>query len=186
MELLVAADLVPTEVNIEAFNKAEIKALLGNELLSIWYSADIRIFNLEVPLTDTEEPIDKCGSNLIAPTSTVNGIKALSPTLVTLANNHIMDQGMRGLKSAIDILRRHGISYIGAGYNLFEASQPSILHGDGIKIGIYACAEHEFTIAEDDMPGANPFDPLESLEHIHRLKKESDYVIVLYHGGKEH
>ena len=55
-----------------------------------------------------------------------------------------------------------------------------------MKIGIYACAEHEFTIATANTPGANPFDPLESLDHIVTLKAECDYVIVLYHGGKEH
>src|SRR5699024_1436352 len=34
-------------------------------------------------------------------------------------------------------------------------------------------------------PGANPFDPLESFDHIQELKSKCDYVIVLYHGGKE-
>lgn len=56
----------------------------------------------------------------------------------------------------------------------------------GFKIGIYACAEHEFTIATEDKPGANPFEPLDSLDHISYLKTKSDYTIILYHGGKEH
>lgn len=38
----------------------------------------MRIFNLEVPLTDQEDPIDKQGPNLIAPISTVRGIKELT------------------------------------------------------------------------------------------------------------
>ncbi|HBE41756.1 MAG TPA: poly-gamma-glutamate biosynthesis protein, partial [Bacteroidales bacterium] len=49
-----------------------------------------------------------------------------------------------------------------------------------------ACAEHEFTIAGEKIAGANPFDPLESPDHIARLKARCDYVIVLHHGGKEH
>ena len=91
-------DLVPTKSNIELFNNADIEKLLGEGLLSIWYNADIRIFNLEVPLSDKEDPIEKCGPNLIAPTSTI-GHKALQPSLITLANNHILDQGVLGLKS---------------------------------------------------------------------------------------
>ena len=43
---------------------------------------------------------------------------------------------------------------------------------------------HDFYAAE--IPGANPFDPLESLDHIQELKTKCDYAIVLYHGGKEH
>jgi len=34
--------------------------------------------------------------------------------------------------------------------------------------------------------GANPFDPLESLDHIAALKVDCDFIVVLYHGGKEH
>jgi poly-gamma-glutamate synthesis protein (capsule biosynthesis protein) len=184
--LLIAGDLVPTESNIELFKKGDISKLLGNKLLSLWNSVDVRIFNLEVPITDNEDPIAKCGPNLIAPASTIKGIKALNPTLITLANNHIMDQGVQGLNSTRNILKKYKIPYVGVGDNLYEASKPYIINQDGSQIGIYACAEHEFSIAEEDNPGANPFDPLESLDHIYRLKKECDYVIVLYHGGKEH
>jgi len=186
MNILIGGDLVPTVSNFLLFNSADVNTLLGKELLSIWYSATIRIFNLEVPLCDNEEPIAKCGPNLIAPTDTINGIKNLKPSLVALANNHILDQGAQGLKSTIDVLSQNGIPFVGAGYNLKEASKPYIIEKNNIKIGIYACAEHEFSIANDDSPGANPFDPLESLDHIKDLKNKCDYVIVLYHGGKEH
>lgn len=186
MQLIIAGDLVPSQSNIDFFNKADTNSLLGKELLIIWNSADIRILNLEVPLSDKENPIDKCGANLIAPTSTVKGIKKFRPSLITLANNHILDQGYQGLKSTVDILNNNNIPFVGVGYNLSEASKPYVIRKSGLKIGIYACAEHEFTIATEKTPGANPFDPLESLDNIQSLKNECDYVIVLYHGGKEY
>lgn len=186
MQILIAGDLVPTQSNIDLFREAAINALLGEELLSIWNSADIRIFNLEVPLTDMENQIAKCGPNINAPTSNVNGIKALNPSLITLANNHILDQGEQGLKSTQCILNKNYIPFVGVGNNLSESSKPYIIKMDGLKIGIYACAEHEFSIASNNNPGVNPFDPLESPDHIYKLKGECDYVIVLYHGGKEH
>lgn len=186
MELLIGADLVPTKSNIDLFNCGDINSLLGPKLWKLWKSADIRIFNLEVPLINKEYPIDKCGPNLIAPLSTINGIKALNPTLITLANNHILDHGVEGLLSTQDILRATEIAFVGAGRNISEASKPYIINYQELKIGIYSCAEHEFTIATNKSAGANPFDPLESFEHISDLKKECDYVIVLYHGGKEH
>ena len=186
MQLIIGGDLVPTQSNIDLFSNGDVNALFGEELLSLWNAADLRILNLEVPITDKEDPIAKCGPNLIAPTSTMKGIKALNPTLITLANNHILDQGSQGLKSTEDILNKNEISFIGAGNNLNEANKHYIFQKDGLKIGVYACAEHEFTIATENTPGANPFDPLESLDHIVTLKAECDYVIVLYHGGKEH
>jgi len=184
--MLIAGDLVPTKSNMDLFSSANVEALLGGELLSIWNSADKRIFNLEVPLADNESPIEKCGPNLIAAACTAEGIKALNPSLVTLANNHIMDQGEKGLKSTQWILNDKDIRFSGAGDNLAEASKPFIICEDGLKVGIYACAEHEYSIAAVSEPGANPFDPLESLDHISKLKDECDYVIVFYHGGKEH
>jgi poly-gamma-glutamate synthesis protein (capsule biosynthesis protein) len=186
MQLLIAGDLVPTQSNIDLFNKADMKSLLGDKLLPLWNFSDMRIFNLEVPLTDKENPIAKCGPNLIAPINTIKGIKALNPSLITLANNHILDQGEQGLKSTQDILNKNNILFLGIGDNLSEASKPCVIKKDGMKIGVYACAEHEFSIATKKSAGANPFDPLESLDHIQNLKAECDYVIVLYHGGKEH
>lgn len=84
MQLIIGGDLVPTQSNIDLFSNADITTLLGEKLLSLWNSADMHIFNLEVPLCDREEPIAKCGPNLVAPTSTIKGIKALTPSLITI------------------------------------------------------------------------------------------------------
>lgn len=186
MKLIIAGDLVPTNVNIDAFKRGDINLLIDERLRKIWNSVDIRIFNLEVPLFNGENPILKCGPNLMAPESTINGIKSLKPTLLTLANNHILDHGYEGLKTTIELLKENNIQFLGAGDNIFQAARPHIIRKNNLNIGVYACAEHEFSIATTDNPGANPFDPLESLDHIKKLKEKTDYVIVLYHGGKEH
>jgi hypothetical protein len=186
MQLLIAGDLVPTKSNESLFNSGQIETLVGNDLYEIWQSVDMRLLNLEVPLTEQENPITKNGPKLKAPTSTIKGIKDLNPTLVTLANNHILDHGVQGLHSTQTLLQQHHIPSIGAGRNIGEASKPYIIEKDGVSIGIYACADHEFSIATQQNPGANPFDPLESLDHIQRLKAKCDYVIVLFHSGKEH
>ena len=186
MSLLIGADLVPTESNFDLFKNGYATELIGAELVSKLGSADYRIFNLEVPLTDSISPIDKCGPNLIAPTSTIQGIKNIGVDLFTIANNHIMDQGLQGLESTIKCLETNSISFVGAGANLSEASKPYVIERKGKKIGIYACAENEFSIATAALPGANPYDPLESFDHVTDLKRVCDFVIVLYHGGKEH
>lgn len=186
LKCIIGADLVPTESNISLFAKADVETLIGDDIKKLLNSADFTMFNLEVPLADLSTPIKKCGPNLIAPTKTIAGLKAINPHFFTLANNHILDQGEQGLKSTMDILDEHGIAYAGAGKDLSSAAKPYILALEGKKIGIYCCAEHEFTIATENTPGANPFDPLNSLDHVMELKSQCDYVIVLYHGGKEH
>ncbi len=184
--IIIGADLVPTESNYELFKSGDAEALVGEKLLEKLNKADYTIFNLEVPLTDERHPIVKCGPNLIAPTATIKGLKAINPHFFGLANNHILDQGVEGLVSTVKVLEDAGIDYSGVGKSLTEAEKPFIKEIGGRKIGIYCCAEHEFSIATETEPGANPFDPLVSLDHVEALKRKADYVIVLYHGGKEH
>lgn len=184
--ILIGADIVPTKSNYEYFRNGDSEHLIGDELIEKLNPADFTIFNLEVPLTDHEEPIPKNGPNLIAPSYTIEGLKKINPYFFTLANNHILDQGEQGLYSTIRLLDQNGIDHSGAGKNLQEASKPFVKDINGIKLGIYCCAEHEFTIATENTGGANPYDPLESFDAIEALKKTCDYVIVLYHGGKEY
>ena len=186
MKLLIGADLVPTDTNQDLFTAGDERTLVGEELLTVLQSADYRVFNLETPLTDFATTIDKNGPALIAPTETIAGYKALGVDCVTIANNHIMDQGVEGLHSTLQILDQKGIAHLGAGEHLEDAAKPHIIELDGKKIGFYACAEHEFSIAGENTPGANPFDPLESPDHVAALKQQCDFVVVLYHGGKEH
>ena len=184
--ILIGGDLAPTKSNFSYFVEGNIKALIDEKLYPLLNSDDYRIFNLEVPLAETEKPIKKDGPNLIAPVLTINGIKAFNPTILGLANNHILDHDEQGLFQTMELLTNNGINYTGAGKNLENASKPIIIEKDGLKIGVYACAENEFSIAEDNKAGANPFDPLESLDHITSLKSKCSFVIVLYHGGKEY
>lgn len=186
MKIVIGADIVPTKTNIQYFCDGTINNIIEDDLENVLKNADFRIFNLETPLTDNEKPIEKCGPNLIAPSKCINGMKKLNVNLFTLANNHIMDQGPDGLFDTMKVLNENKIDYVGAGENIERARSPYIIEKEGIPIGVYACVEHEFSISTDKFPGANPFDCCDSFEHISELKKKCDYVIVLYHGGKEH
>lgn len=185
MKIIIGADIVPTKSNIELFKLGDTEALIGSELKKIISEADMKIFNLEVPLTKVVSPIKKHGPALYADPGSIQGLKGINPDFFTLANNHILDQGEEGLLSTVNLLREFGIAFAGAGQNSAEAAKAYIFCRMGIKIGIYCCTEHEFSIASENSAGANLFDPLESLEHISNLKSQCDYVIVLYHGGKE-
>lgn len=186
MSLIIGADIVPTIENSLHFKNGNVEALVGDGLVDVLQKTDYRVFNLETPLTDVASPIDKWGPALRADCTTIAGIKKLGVDLFTLANNHIMDQGETGLTSTIDLLKKNEISYLGAGENLEQARKPFVKNIKEKRIGFYACAEHEFSIAREKNAGANPFDALESFDHVVALKAECDFVVVLYHGGKEY
>ena len=186
MFIIIGADTVPTDSNIKSFIDGNITEIIGNELENILSEASYRILNLEVPLTNQGKPIIKQGQNLIAPTDAINGYKKLGVDLLTLANNHIYDQGLGGLESTIKTLDENDIDYTGVGSDCETSARPFVFDFAKKKIGVYACTEHEFSVATKDSPGANPFDPLRSFCHVKKLKERTDCVIVFYHGGKEH
>lgn len=186
MQIVIGGDLVPTQSNIRDFKTGDISGLVGVECRALLTNSDVNIFNLECPLCSHSQPIEKCGPNLMAPAETVKGIADLPASIVGLANNHILDQGWQGLEETMDVLRANHIAFVGAGSNLKEAQKPLFVEKESIKVGLYACAEHEFSIATDVSGGANPFDALNISDEVESLKKKCDYLIVLYHGGKEY
>lgn len=184
MKILVIGDIGASDSNTQAFFSAE-KDLFSSEIQELCAGADIVLLNLEKPLTDVLTPLGKCPPDYAAPSETINGIKLLHPTAVTLANNHIMDQREQGLRSTMEVLSRNGIQYVGAGSNLHEAGKPLILTKQGVRVGVYACCEKEFSFATETTAGANVFNPLETFDAIKELKAVCDYLIVLFHGGMQ-
>lgn len=183
--ILIAGDLFPTSINNDLFASGKVNELFGSDMVELFNSCSYRIANLEGPLSEHGIPIRKSGPNLIAPTNTITAIKKMEFDCLSIANNHIGDYGFEGLKQTLETLNKNKISYLGVGINLSQAKIPYIFNVGKYKIGVYACAEFEFTIATDDSPGANSFDPLEICDDISGLRQKVDYLIVLYHGMKE-
>ncbi len=186
IKILIGGDVVPTADNLSLFESGNTEELVGQEIISIIEGTDVFIFNLEAPLTDRGEPIKKSGPHLRGSKKSIEAISKLRPQIVSLANNHILDYGEVGLADTISLLKQEDIDIIGAGNNINDVNKHKILNIKGKKIGFFSCAEHEFTIATKKLAGANPYDPLNSFDDVRELKNQVDYVIVLFHGGKEY
>lgn len=185
MRLLIGGDLVPTIENADLFCKSDIESIFGKDLKNYWLSADYRIFNMECPITNCKERLFKNGPSLVAEKNCLAGILALQPSIVMLSNNHIMDACETGLTDFMASLNDFGIPYIGAGENISATNHTYIFESESVRVGIYVCCDYEFSIALKNKAGAHPFS-LKSYEDVRRLKNETDYVIVIYHGGKEY
>lgn len=131
-------------------------------------------------------PIPKEGPNLMAHPDCVEALCRGGFNVVTLANNHIMDHGAEGLFRTIEECKRSGIQIVGAGKNLYEASQPLLLDIKNIRIAILNFAEKEFAVAGPNRPGANPLDPVQNYYQIKAAQQQADHVFLVIHGGNEH
>ena len=186
MKILIGSDVVPKKVEVnELFAKGDLETLFGN-VCALIAKADRTVINLECALTTADTEIKKFGPCLKADPKTADTLKKLGVTDVALSNNHVFDFGVKGLNDTLENLERVGLPYMGIGENDEASRKPYVIEQDGKKIGFVNVCEHEYSYALPDRIGANPFDPFLTMQDIRELKKETDYVVVLYHGGKEH
>ena len=162
--------------------------LFSEEIVSIFEEGDLNILNLECPVIDYDASlkIEKTGPHLRTNEGIFTLLKKINTHAVALANNHIMDYGTSGLNSTLSLCKDNNILTTGAGINLEEASQPAIFEKNGIKIGIINFCENEWSIATNDIPGANPLDLIAVYSKIKEIRPQVDFVIVIVHGGHEY
>lgn len=184
MKLTVCGDLCVTPSSLEFFKNADEVGAFG-DTLPLYKEADRAIVNLECALTESENEIKKFGPNLKAPKSTADALKKAGFTDCMLSNNHIFDFGKEGLRDTLNELDRVGLLYTGVGENYEDSRRNHYIELDGIKVTFINVNEHEYTYAIENRMGVRPFDEFETMHDIREAKKSADYVIVIYHGGKE-
>jgi len=162
----------------------------GNTL-PILRSADIRIGNLECVLADDGTPWPGKIFRFRSDTKNIASLKAADFTLVSLANNHVLDFGAEALREMLATLQQRGILYAGAGVDREGARRPAVLRADSGVVGFVAITDNEPDWeAEADAPGVHyvPIDPednraWELFELIRQTRSEVDLLIVSAHWG---
>ncbi len=184
IEIVVTGDFCPIN-RVEKLVLNQNFDLIFNNTLQILSNADLAVTNLECPLVNDANRIPKIGPALKANIKTIEALNYANIKLVTLANNHIMDFGVEGLKSTFKTYFDNGIRYVGAGNTLEEARKPFSIILNKHKLAIINIAENEFSNTNGNYPGANPFSLISNFNDIVEAKKYHDFVIVIFHGGHE-
>lgn len=164
------------------------KDFINDALKTIVQNADISICNFEAPIkTKGMKPISKVGPHLYQSSKSIQHIKNVGFTMVSMANNHIYDYGQLALKNTIDELDKNNIEYIGAGVNLKKVYDTKIIEKDNIKIGLLSACENEFgCLFEDESRGGYAWIFHYLIEdNIRELKQKVDVVIMITHVGVE-
>jgi len=149
-------------------------------------SGDVAIANLEAPFTTDGEPFEK-KFNFKVPPELASGLKEAGVSVVTLANNHIMDYGEIGLLSTIETLKNVQIQYCGAGRNLAEANQPAIVNIRGKTVAFFGYSmtfPTEFYAGPDSSGAAYP-EPSLLQKTLTAWEQHVDYSVVSFHWSAE-
>jgi poly-gamma-glutamate capsule biosynthesis protein CapA/YwtB (metallophosphatase superfamily) len=108
--------------------------------------------------------------------------------IVSLANNHTLDKGERGILSATDYLNSVGLPHVGSYLNQDDRHKLTIIHKNGFKLAFLS-----YTYGTNGIPVPDGKDFLVNLinrdimsEEIGRAKKEADVIIMSIHWGNEY
>jgi len=146
-------------------------------------AGDLRLCNLEHPVSDTAELIGM----LSAPSRALDILVAMRLDAVGLANNHIGDMGGAGISDTLRHLEAHQIHGFGAGLDECQAGVPFKINDD---LFVLAYCDHDKAhmararVAGPDRPGAARLDEDRVMADLGRLPPGAQAILFL-HWGRE-
>ncbi len=151
--------------------------------------SDLTAGNLEYPVTTRGVPVKGTPYVFKGSPETLPSIVNAGFDIMSLANNHALDQGIEGLRDTMQHLDDAGLAYVGAGNNDTEAYAPVIKEVRGIKIayvGVSKVIPFTEWKADKNVAGvAESYDIRRATQAIAKAKEQADVVVVLVHWGEE-
>ncbi|MEZ2744891.1 CapA family protein [Halopseudomonas bauzanensis] len=153
---------------------------------STFNSADIRVVNLEQPISDSDYIENK--ATLYTGSFAVKQVKDLKIDAVNLAHNHIHDKGLEGIGETIMHLGLAGISTFGAATTESKAEEPYWINSDIAVMGYCEYGKtylSQVEVVTADKAGVNPL-------RIEKIYSDLDQLplgkkaILYFHWGMEH
>ncbi len=159
------------------------------------YSPNARIVNLETSVTRSNDYWQWKGIHYRMHPANVSCLTAAGIDCCVLANNHVLDWGIAGLKETVAVLRSAGLHTAGAGDTVTAAHAPAILDaGFGRRILVFAFGAESSGIpaawaARTDSPGVSLVSSTPRAaeatiaEAVSAWRRPGDLVVVSMHWG---
>jgi poly-gamma-glutamate capsule biosynthesis protein CapA/YwtB (metallophosphatase superfamily) len=155
---------------------------------------DLRVVNLETSVTSSDEFWPGKGVHYRMHPGNVACLTAAGLDACALANNHVLDFGVRGLVETLDVLSRAGLNPVGAGHDEDEARRPLELHAGGRRVLVWSVGSASSGVpgswaAGPDRPGVAHLRDLSVAEavdlgdRVRRTKRPGDLAVVSVHWG---
>lgn len=150
-------------------------------------SADVAFANLEYPVTSKGSRYEDKSYTFRGDPESLSAIKGAGFDVLSLANNHIMDYGEKGLRDTLRQCRRIGLACAGAGMDLPSASMPAVIKRKGVTYGLlaYSMTFPEEFWAGSGRPGSAHPDWAQVEQDISDARPKVDILMVSFHWGEE-
>ena len=144
--------------------------------------SDIVMGTMETGITNSKEYNDKN-----APIEFARAVRASGVNLVSLANNHSLDNGVNGLLETKSNLEKEGFSVVGDNENTNSSVLIREVKDSKIAILSYTCLlDNEQNLQDDEIDAVNVYSEKQAEEDIEYAKEEgADYICVMIHWGDD-
>jgi len=146
---------------------------------------DITTGNLECPVSEFGAPMDKKYVFRADPAIIPHLVNAGFDVL-TVANNHAFDYGLKCFCDGLVRLENGGIETVGGGVNLDEALKVRIVDARGIKFGLLGFNDTKTNYIGKDRPACAPAYEPWVFDAIRNARDRCDVLIVQIHWGEEY
>jgi poly-gamma-glutamate synthesis protein (capsule biosynthesis protein) len=185
---LVVGDIMLSRNVANVIKKASDPLLPFSKMADVFKEVGFSFGNLESPFSGSDY-FNPSGTMVFnAPKGNIKGLVEYKFKILSLANNHALDQGPRGLQYTEKYLSDNNIQHIGTGNNLAEAWQPAVVEQNGIKIcfvgASYASVNDNGKTTNDNV--ARVEDTASLKLNIEKSKSLCDFVVVAMHAGTEY
>jgi hypothetical protein len=158
-------------------------------IAAVLKSADFTAVNLETAVTSRGTPQPKTYHFRTVPAA-FTALRDAGVSLVTMANNHVLDYGTAGLTDTLAAARAARFPYVGIGVDAAAAWAPYVTTVKGMRIaviGVSQVAELASSwVATASRPGeANAIDLGRTLAAVRAARRLAPVVIVFMHWGTE-
>lgn len=145
--------------------------------------ADLAFANLEFPVGEAGEVREDRAPEFRHDAALIPALRALGFDVLSLANNHVMDCGERGLIRTLEACAAAGISTVGAGRTLEEACAPACFDVAGERVAVVAWSSAVADAAGPRTAGIAPLTAERVAEDVARARASADVVIASVHWG---
>lgn len=160
---------------------------LWADLVPLFQGADLAFGNLETPVAPTTgRPGVPFQFN--APESLPPALRASGFTVLSTANNHAYDQGVKGVRETLDRLKEARLVAIGSGADRAQAEAVQIVERQGVRVAFLGFTDL-FNLdlnRRATEPWVRPLDLEPALDAVREARNQADLVMVSVHWGNEY
>ncbi len=153
----------------------------------LFQNDDISFINLEGPVSDQGHNVGSIYSFRMDP-QVLPVLKNLGVDVVSFANNHIGDYTIKAFIDTLNRLTENNILYTGAGASYDEASMPTVIEQNGIKVCFLAYSDvgPTWLKATEKSAGILLANDPNLVSHVMSAKQSCDVLVVSFHWGEEY